>query len=96
MTIVGDASELDAAFERAQKCGGPVLVEEFIDGAEVNVGILDDEILGSVRDSPKPPSSTTYEAKYQRSDTRYLVPPALPDAIVERQPKRSPSPHTSP
>ena len=81
VTIVRDVAALAPAFELARKSGTPVLVEEFIEGAEVNVGILDDEILGSVEICPAT-EFYDYEAKYQRTDTRYLVPPNLPaDAI---------------
>ena len=82
VTIVREASEVGTAFALAAKGGSPVLVEEFIDGAEVNVGILDDEILGSVEIRPAT-EFYDYQAKYQRSDTQYIVPPELPASAVD-------------
>ncbi len=54
--------------------GGHVLVERYIPGAEVCVGILDREVLGTLEVRPKI-DFYDYDAKYQRDDTEYLIPP---------------------
>ena len=43
--IVRDAAEADARIADTARYGGEVLVEEFIDGLELTVGVLDDEAL---------------------------------------------------
>ena len=60
-----------------------VIVERFVSGLEVNVGILNGRALGAIEISPKN-GIYDYEAKYKRTDTKYLLPPELPDDIVAR------------
>jgi D-alanine-D-alanine ligase len=60
-----------------------VIVEDYIAGTEVFVGILDGRVLGSVEVRPAT-KFYDYEAKYKRSDTTYLVPPELPQDVIAR------------
>src|SRR5260221_4797639 len=48
VTIVKDEAQYAPAVELAAKHHGVVIVEAYLRGAEVNVAILDDEVLGSV------------------------------------------------
>ena len=63
---------------RRKKCHGVVLLEEYIKGREINVGVLDDEALGEVEIRPAT-EFYDYEAKYLRNDTQYLVPAPISD-----------------
>ena len=83
VTIVDTPDQRDAALALARTFHGPVIVEEYIAGTEVFVGILNDRVLGSVEVRPAT-RFYDYEAKYKRSDTRYLIPPELPASVVER------------
>jgi D-alanine-D-alanine ligase len=83
VSIVDRADELAAALAAARRYHGPVIVEDYIAGTEVFVGILNDRVLGSVEVRPAT-RFYDYEAKYKRSDTRYLIPPELPAPIIER------------
>jgi D-alanine-D-alanine ligase len=56
-----------------------VLLEEYIKGREINVGVLDDEALGEVEIRPAT-EFYDYEAKYLRNDTQYLVPAPITDS----------------
>lgn len=76
VTIVRAEAELAPAIAKAQQCHGQTLLEKFIPGREVNVGILDDQVLGTVEIRPQT-EFYDYEAKYLRSDTEYLVPAPL-------------------
>ena len=58
-----------------------MIVEDYIAGTEVFVGILNGTVLGSVEVRPKT-KFYDYEAKYKRTDTTYLVPPELPAAVL--------------
>lgn len=78
VSIVKDQSQLQAALDAAQKCHGLVLLEEYIKGREINVGVLDDEALGEVEIRPAT-EFYDYEAKYLRDDTQYLVPAPISD-----------------
>lgn len=83
VTIVDTPDQRDAALALARTFHGPVIVEEYIAGTEVFVGILNDRVLGSVEVRPAT-RFYDYEAKYKRTDTQYLIPPQLPAAVIER------------
>jgi D-alanine-D-alanine ligase len=76
VTIVKSADEVAAALTLARGCHGEVLLEEYIAGREASVGIVDDEVLGSVEIRPRR-AFYDYAAKYQSGDTEYLVPPSF-------------------
>jgi D-alanine-D-alanine ligase len=83
VSIVENADELSAALALARAFHGPVIVEDYIAGTEVFVGILNGRVLGSVEVRPAT-KFYDYEAKYKRTDTKYLIPPELSAPIVER------------
>ncbi len=83
VSVVEDRADLAAAVALARQHHGPVIVEEYVAGTEVFVGILDGVVLGSVEVKPAG-KFYDYEAKYKRNDTRYLLPPELDGAIVAR------------
>jgi D-alanine-D-alanine ligase len=58
-------------------------VEEFIDGAEICFGVLDQEVLGSIEIRPAA-AFYDYDAKYRRDDTEYLVPAPLDPDVLAR------------
>ena len=76
-------AQIAPAIAEARKHHGPVIVEDYIAGTEVFVGILDGKVLGSVEVRPAT-KFYDYEAKYKRTDTTYLIPPELPRPITER------------
>ena len=82
MSIVEDLAELPSALASARRHHGPVIIEDYIAGTEVFVGILDDRVLGSVEVRPAG-KFYDYEAKYKRNDTTYLLPPELPREVVD-------------
>ena len=83
VSIVDDAAALPAAVDLARQHHGPVLVEEYIAGTEVFVGILDDRVLGSVEVRPAG-RFYDYDAKYKRNDTKYLLPPEIAPDVLAR------------
>jgi D-alanine-D-alanine ligase len=82
VSIVEARGEIAPAVALARTFHGPIIVEDYIAGTEVFVGILDGRVLGSVEVRPAT-KFYDYEAKYKRTDTRYLLPPELPRDIVE-------------
>jgi D-alanine-D-alanine ligase len=80
VTIVHDAGESAAAVELARRYHGPVLVEKFIPGQEIDIGVLAHAALGTVEIRPAK-EFYDYEAKYLRKDTQYLVPAPVSPAI---------------
>jgi len=59
-----------------------VLVEQFIDGAELTVGLLEEQPLAPIRIVSKV-EFFDYEAKYNRSDTEHRFDTGLPRQVVE-------------
>jgi D-alanine-D-alanine ligase len=83
VSIVDERAQLAPAVAIARRYHGPVIVEDYIAGTEVFVGILDGRVLGSVEVRPAT-KFYDYEAKYKRTDTKYLLPPELPQDVIAR------------
>lgn len=73
ITIVKNESELDDALDEAERLSDVVLVEKYIPGAELTVGILGDEPLPVIEIRPHG-GFYDYEHKYTKGMTDYLVP----------------------
>jgi D-alanine-D-alanine ligase len=83
VSIVEERPQVAEAVHAARRYHGPVIVEDYIAGTEVFVGILDGRVLGSVEVRPAT-KFYDYEAKYKRTDTKYLLPPELPREVIDR------------
>ena len=81
VSIVDERAQLPAAIVAARQHHGAVIVEDYIAGTEVFVGILDGRVLGSVEVRPAT-KFYDYEAKYKRTDTKYLIPPELTRDVI--------------
>jgi D-alanine-D-alanine ligase len=77
VSIVRDLSLLDAALADAFSYDTEILVERFIDGREVQVGILDGKALGAIEIVPKG-EFYDYEAKYTPGMADHILPARLP------------------
>lgn len=76
VTIVRQASELDAALALAFESDDEALIEAFIEGRELTISILGEEALEIVEIRPKS-GWYDYHNKYTRGATEYLVPAPL-------------------
>ncbi len=83
VSLVEDRAQLADAIALARRFHGPVIAEAYIAGTEIFVGILDGAVLGSVEVRPAT-KFYDYEAKYKRTDTKYLLPPELPADVLAR------------
>jgi D-alanine-D-alanine ligase len=90
--IVKSASSLKGVMNKAFSYGGKVIVEKFIDGREVQIGILNDKVLGGVEVKPSL-EFYNYEAKYTAGLTEYILPPKLGRKIYERAKRAALSAH---
>ena len=74
--IVNNQDEYDKALPEAFKFDSNILVEEFIEGAEMTIGIIKDQALSPVEIVP-PNGFYDYDAKYlhKNGHTQYLCPP---------------------
>ncbi|MFN4243579.1 MAG: D-alanine--D-alanine ligase [Tepidisphaerales bacterium] len=60
---------------------GRVLVEKFISGPELTVGLLEEKALAPIRIVPKV-EFFDFEAKYKRSDTEHRFDTGLPETLI--------------
>lgn len=79
VTIVENNEDLEEAIDKAFGFGDAVILEEFIEGKEITVGILDDRPLPVIQLVPK---RRFYDevAKYTSGMTEYLVPAPISKA----------------
>jgi len=80
VSIVRGQDELRSALGLALEYEGPALVERFISGREVQIGVLGDRALGGVEVRPKS-EFYSYQAKYTSGMTEYILPPELEDGL---------------
>ena len=81
VSLVACPSELSPALEGARRYSSTVLVEEFIQGRELTVGAVGDEVLPVVEIIPKHPFFD-FAAKYTAGMTDYRVPAVLDAATT--------------
>ncbi|MFO8070726.1 MAG: D-alanine--D-alanine ligase [Polyangia bacterium] len=84
VAIVRDSGELAAATEAARRHSDRALVESLIEGAEINVAVLDGEVLGSVEIVPNAGEFYDYASKYDEGGSTHHVPPRLSEQKVAR------------
>jgi len=77
---VCEPGQMAAALEDAFRYDENVLVETYIPGRELTVGVIDHEALPVV-EIAAPDGWYGYEAKYTPGKTRYLCPAELPEAV---------------
>ena len=76
-----DLGELIQAIELARQYDDSVLVERFVAGREVAVGVLDGRVLGAIEIAPTS-GIFDYESKYTPGKVEYFIPARLPPARV--------------
>lgn len=83
ITIVRDEGQLQQALEIAFKYDDKVLIEKYIEGSEIQIGILEDEAIGDVEVVPGE-EFYNYKAKYEADaerPTQYFVPARIDDSL---------------
>ena len=85
---VRDESSLADAVALARRHDEKVLVEEFVDGLEVEVGVLGNRVPPPIASLPGSIDTLghdwyDFESKYDDDGMRLLVPPDLPQATIE-------------
>lgn len=80
LSMVHTFEQLRPAVATACRYGGEALVERYVKGREVTVGILGDAVLGSCEIS-SPSATFDYQAKYQ-GGARYHLPPRLSETRI--------------
>jgi len=80
VTICKTEDQLPEAFNLAKSYSSRILVEEFIDGHEITVAVLDNQPLPVLEIKPKH-NVYDYECKYTSGMSEYEVPAKLPDDV---------------
>jgi D-alanine-D-alanine ligase len=80
---VKKVKELSPALRAAFRFGREVMVEQYIPGRELTVGVLGEEAL-PVIEVVAPKGFYDYRAKYRSTSTRYLVPAPLESRLASR------------
>jgi D-alanine-D-alanine ligase len=83
ISIVRAESELEPALELAFSHDDEVLVEQYIKGQEVQVGILDDRPIGAIEIVPKN-EFYDFEAKYTSGMAEHIFPARLAPPLYEK------------
>ena len=82
VSVVHDEKELERAVELAFEYSDEVLIEEFIVGRELTVGVIGDKALPVIEIRPKK-GFYDYESKYTKGLTEYIVPAPIPEEIAQ-------------
>jgi len=77
VSIVREKEELVPALKKAAECDQDLLVEAFIKGKEITVGILEGVPLPIIEIAPRS-GFYDYHSKYTRGETQYIIPARLP------------------
>src|SRR5262249_14972715 len=81
LTVVKQASELDAAISLARRYDDEVMVESFVPGRELTVGVLEGKTL-AVGEIIARHEIFDYECKYTPGMSEELFPADLPEAVT--------------
>ncbi len=86
--MVADAAALPGALVAAYAYGGVAVIEEFVEGTEVAVTVVDEgegpTALPAVEIHPASGGMYDYEARYTAGATRFITPARLPDEVLAR------------
>ncbi len=94
VSIVKSETSFKQAVETAFSYDSRVIVEKYIEGKEIHIGILNDKVLGGVEVKPSL-EFYNYEAKYTPGLTEYILPPEIDSRAYERAKAAAISAHTA-
>jgi D-alanine-D-alanine ligase len=83
VNIVKEQASLAPMLEKAFSFGRRAIIEKFIEGKEVHIGVLGNRVLGGVEVSPSL-EFYNYEAKYTAGLTEYIIPPQIDEVVYEK------------
>ncbi len=83
VSLVFKKEDVAPAVELAFRYGGEILIEKFIKGKEVQVGILGDRALGAIEIVPKR-AFYDYTAKYEQGMSEHYFPARIPEPVYKR------------
>ncbi len=84
LTLVREEAALPGALEEASGFDDEVMIEQYIPGRELTVGILDDEPLAVGEIVPLTGEIFDYTAKYQSEAAQEIFPADIPEDVARR------------
>jgi len=84
LSKVDAAPELEAAVATASAFGGEVLIERYVAGRELTVGVLGGVAMSVGEIIPRTGEIFDYEAKYQPDAAQEIFPAAIPDGLARQ------------
>jgi D-alanine-D-alanine ligase len=88
VSIAENKKELAAALKEAFKFGNKTLIEQYIKGTEITVGVLGDKALPAVEIVPAN-KFYDFDAKYTKGKSKHIIPPRLPSIVIKSAEKAS-------
>jgi len=82
VSIVKDEKDLASCLDKAFAFDQRAMIEKFIPGKEIHIGILGQKVLGGVEVRPSL-EFYNYEAKYTSGLTDYIIPPEIDASVYE-------------
>ena len=82
VSIVKEEKDLASCLEKAFAFDQRAMIEKFIPGKEIHIGILGQKVLGGVEVRPSL-EFYNYEAKYTSGLTDYIIPPEIDEQVYE-------------
>ena len=83
VSVVNTGDELAPAVKLAFSYDREVLIEKYIRGMEVQVGVLGERALGAIEIVPKD-VFYSYKAKYEQGMSEHFFPARVPEAVYKR------------
>ncbi len=94
VSIIKNEEHVWLAIEKTITYGPRAIVEQYIEGKEVHIGILNGKVLGGVEVRPSL-EFYNYEAKYTSGLTDYILPPEIDQNVYELSKAVALSAHTA-
>jgi D-alanine-D-alanine ligase len=82
VTIIHDKDKLAQAMGHGRQYDPRLLLEEYIKGKEITLGVLNGQPLPLIEIAPKS-GFYDYRAKYTKGETEYILPPRIPPKVHE-------------
>ncbi len=82
ISLVENAADYPDAVKKALELSDRVLVEQFVEGPEVTVAVLDGKVLGALEVEPKN-AFYDYDAKYDQGGSIHHIPPRIDPSRLE-------------
>lgn len=82
VSIVMDNGQIESALKKGFSYAREIIIEKYIEGKEIHIGILNDRVLGGV-EIRTALEFYSYEAKYTAGLTEYVIPPEIDEKTYQ-------------